>query len=118
MKTIARAVAVALMTAGAVAVPLTAEASATPLPDRFPRRPSPPPSTAATVRGSTTLPLPQQRGSAPLPRVDLRRYRGYDRRLCLDRYRNRCDRHSGWDLGRYRHGRYSLYSYGWDCCRH
>ncbi|MDX3264305.1 hypothetical protein AB0N87_43205 [Streptomyces sp. NPDC093228] len=119
MKTIARAVAVALMTAGAVAVPLTAEASATPLPGSV----SAAPAFSALHRGdSARIHHPSHyRNNGDLRRyhgIDLRRYRGNDRDYWRwDRYRNRCDRHSGWDLGRYRGGLYGLYSYGWDCCR-
>ncbi|MGW5590638.1 hypothetical protein, partial [Streptomyces sp. NPDC003857] len=80
MKTIARAVAVALMTAGAVAVPLTAEASATPLPGSV----SAAPVTSALHRGdSARIHHPSHyRDNGDLRRyhgVDLRRYRGYDR---------------------------------------
>ncbi|MFD8035500.1 hypothetical protein ACFV3F_43640 [Streptomyces sp. NPDC059717] len=125
MKTIARAVAVALLTAGAVAVPLTAEASATPLPGSV----SAAPAMSALHRGDRArIHHPSHyRNNGDLRRyhgVDLRRYRGYDRDYWRwDRYRNRCDRHSGWDLGRYGGGRYGgglygLYSNGWDCCRY
>ncbi|MGW5064184.1 hypothetical protein ACWEQ2_44160 [Streptomyces sp. NPDC004096] len=112
MKTIARAVAVALMTAGAVAVPLTAEASATPLPGSV----SAAPALSALHRGESAR---THHPSHYRNNGDLRRYRGHDRDYWRwDRYRNRCDRHSGWDLGGYRHGRYSQYSYDWDCCRY
>ncbi|MGW0171912.1 hypothetical protein ACWDWT_43175, partial [Streptomyces sp. NPDC003343] len=71
MKTIARAVAVALMTAGAVAVPLTAEASATPLPGSV----SAAPVTSALHRGDSAR---IHHPSHYRDNGDLRRYHGVD----------------------------------------
>ncbi|MFE4418465.1 hypothetical protein [Streptomyces sp. NPDC056817] len=104
MKTIARSVAVALLTAGAVVVPASAEAIAAPLH-------APASATLAAHsfdRGDRYGSYEYRHGS------DLRRHRDYRRH---DSYRYRyCDRYSRWDRDCDRDWRYQSNRWDrWDC---
>ncbi|MFB7735864.1 hypothetical protein ACFC08_16045 [Streptomyces sp. NPDC056112] len=101
MKTIARSVAVALLTAGAVVVPASAEAIAAP----FHAPASATLASRSFDRGDHYSPYGYRHGS------DLWRDRDYWRH---DNYRYRyCDRHSRWDRDCDRDWRYQ--SNRWDC---
>jgi hypothetical protein len=122
VKTIARAVAVALLTAGAVAVPASAEAIAAPL------------HSPASAMSAAPLLGRDHNPTAYRHDGDLRHYRhggdqwryrhGGDQWRYRDnrgwwrhgshRYRS-CDRFSGWDRDCYRDWGHDRLSYDWDC---
>ncbi|MFJ3824588.1 hypothetical protein [Streptomyces nodosus] len=97
MKTIAKAVAVALLTAGTVVVPVSAEAIAAPI--HSPAAMAP----AAPSFDRDHGPSHHRHGGEVGRYRDHRHPGGYRPRYC--------DRHHGWD----RHRHHNHHSYRWDC---